>query len=270
MLQKYSFSIVFLLVWGLFTNSAQAQTELLSNNEFDDGTNNWQLWEGNGTTGTFEIDNTSQLSGANSAKITLTNTGGGAAWELSFAQGLPSPVSTTQQYELTFTAKASSNVDISFKVQETASPWASLFENTVSLTSTSQNFAFTFTPTGSGDANFLFSMGAIGTNTQVWIDNVHLTEGTATIDKLQLDALKVFPNPVQNHLNLQFKLDSDTNIGYKIIDITGKEVIIGKTQKYETGQNHIKINVENLVNGIYLMILNDDKHQKTIKFTVNR
>ena len=268
MLHKYFLSTLMMFVWIMFSQSLQAQTELLSNNEFDDGTNNWQLWEGNGTTGTFEIDNTSQLSGVNSAKITLTNTGGGAAWELSFAQGLPSAISSNEQYELTFMAKASTPVDIMFKIQETASPWGSLYEGSASLTTSPQSFSFIFTPTGSGDANFLFSLGAIGTGTQVWIDNVHLTEGITAVSELQLNQFKAYPNPAQKQLFIEFNLEKIKTIGYQVFDLTGKEIANENYSNLSKGKNQLIINTTPYEDGIYLLILKSNKSRKVIKFVV--
>jgi len=271
MLHKYLLKTATAIIMVLmFQNYGFAQTELLLNNEFDDGLNNWEKWEGNGTTGTLEVDNTSQLSGTNSGKMTLTAVGGGSNWELSLAQALPNGVDTANQYHLTFMAKASTNVDIDFIIQETNSPWGALYQQTFSVTTTAQTFDVTFSPTGSGAANFVFSMGAIPLNTQVWFDNVHLVETTTGVNELNLNNLNVFPNPVKDVLGVNFELPNSKNIALSVYDMTGKEVIKRDAQTLMSGAQHLSIDVSDLHSGMYILMLRSGEQQTALKFVIDK
>ncbi len=199
--------------------------ELLLNTDFDNNLENWELWESD-TKGSVDIDATSQLNGANSAHLKITTPGGGANWELGFAQGLPNGLSADTTYYISFQAKASESVAINVMVQEADSPWGPLYSQNPTLTTTPQTFIDSFILTSDAACNFVFQIGAIG-NAEVWIDDVHLTKG-AGIDNGEEPVLEAGEKMTNNFFNKQMSdwqlWDSNTK---GTADIDGSGVLEG-------------------------------------------
>src|SRR5690606_11473699 len=71
----------------------------------------------------------------------------------------------------------------------------------------------------------------------------------------------VYPNPVVNSLNVSFPSHFSKNqVSYRIIDLNGKTILIGKIEQIGA------IQVEELATGSYLLELNIEKHQQVIPF----
>jgi hypothetical protein len=80
--------------------------------------------------------------------------------------------------------------------------------------------------------------------------------GTETFDE---SALQLFPNPVQNVINV--KIGSDyINQPFTIVDGVGRVVLNGNINEVDT-----EINVEQLSKGIYYFKLQDSRASKFIK-----
>ncbi len=124
---------------------------------------------------------------------------------------------------------------------------------------------FKYTFTGINSVNVIFNNensgvginqteDIIGVNQDLWFD---WTEGTLDVETFnQTNHFKAYPNPAQSII----RIDSSTNFKhYSIYDMSGKLI--------QKGQIINKIiNVTNLVKGMYLLNLVDDKNiQKTVK-----
>jgi len=79
-------------------------------------------------------------------------------------------------------------------------------------------------------------------------------------DPIEQISFNVFPNPVNNTLNLTPSKNQNSNYQFQIADVSGKIILVGKG-------NTQKIDVERLVPGIYvLMIKNEDGSFSDYKF----
>jgi len=79
---------------------------------------------------------------------------------------------------------------------------------------------------------------------------------TETFDAV---ALKLYPNPVSNFLNIKFESNL-INQPYNVVDNLGRVVLNGKLNDVET-----TINVEQLSKGIYYLNVSDNSASKFIK-----
>ncbi|MBK7524699.1 MAG: Ig-like domain-containing protein [Saprospiraceae bacterium] len=145
----------------------------INNREFDEDFNSWEFYIQNGASATRTIDNTSQLSGKNSARVNVTTTNG-TNWNVQFVQ-INELLEAGKTYEVSFRASAASARTINVFTDLGASPWTGYFSQNVNLTTTGQTFSYTYTQ------NVTTSIGRIGFNlgqsTQtVWIDNVIFKE----------------------------------------------------------------------------------------------
>jgi len=71
--------------------------------------------------------------------------------------------------------------------------------------------------------------------------------------------LKIYPNPVQNELNINGDVQFE-NLPFIILDLLGKQIVNGQ---WLNGQS---INVENLASGVYFIKIQTDKGMVTKKF----
>ena len=145
----------------------------ITNGEFDSGTSDWSFYQQSGASATFTIDNSSQLSGTNSAYVNITSTNGNE-WDVQLAQLGKSIVAGTT-YIISFEARATSNRTIHVQAQERAAPWTSYWGQNISLTSVASSFIYSFTAgASSNNVGLMFDLGTSTTN--LWIDNVRFTE----------------------------------------------------------------------------------------------
>ena len=142
----------------------------ISNPEFDSGTTDWALYQQTGSTATFSIDNTSQLSGANSAYLDVTSTSG-TSWHLQLAQ-INHSIEAGETYTVSFLARAAASRSVFVHVQLRESPWNDYWGESVNIGTSPAFYSYTFTASAtSNNVGLLFDVGA--TTDDVWIDNVH-------------------------------------------------------------------------------------------------
>ncbi|MEZ4954911.1 MAG: carbohydrate binding domain-containing protein [Saprospiraceae bacterium] len=146
----------------------------LTNPEFDGGTTDWFLSGQTGGNGTFSIDNTGQISGANSAKIIVTS-GTGTDWHLQFGQ-TGKTLESGKIYNLSFDIKAAAPRNASLMLQLGASPWTTYFWENLSLTTSTLTYSFNIHSNYDviGNVNLVFNLGESAET--VWIDNVFFAE----------------------------------------------------------------------------------------------
>jgi Secretion system C-terminal sorting domain len=70
----------------------------------------------------------------------------------------------------------------------------------------------------------------------------------------------LYPNPVDDWLNVRISRSKGDKISYNLVDISGKLI----TSKIENNTN-FRINMVNLASGVYLLILQDESSKKTYK-----
>ena len=81
---------------------------------------------------------------------------------------------------------------------------------------------------------------------------------TIGLDELNVNSISVYPNPVNDYLHIQSKIDI-SNVNYEIVDVKGKVILEG-TLNTET-----VIDVSNINKGTYTLQLNEG-HYKKIRF----
>jgi len=103
--------------------------------------------------------------------------------------------------------------------------------------------------------------GMFGNNKNVWdtwIAEVYGTSSGIIETASDQKPLHLFPNPANNRFSLEFELPSPGTVKISILDGNGKlikELFSGRGQK---GKNNFSFNKENLLPGIYFIILKTD------------
>lgn len=92
--------------------------------------------------------------------------------------------------------------------------------------------------------------------------------GIDNTSSLNISNLSVFPNPSRGIRKIGFSLDKPSWVSMKISDLSGKEVKVFRSQKFEGGQNSYLFNDLSMSDGVYFFRLSTVDESKTVKFIV--
>jgi len=101
-----------------------------------------------------------------------------------------------------------------------------------------------------------------------YLNFIDLTTGVSQISKQETVNTNLFPNPVNDQLQINFETIEAGNIQVEIVDIQGK-VLLQKTISSQNGTNKSIIHISQLAKGIYLCRLQSNTKIETIKFIKN-
>jgi len=146
---------------------------LILNREFENGTNNWNLYTQSGSSATVEIDESWQLSGGNSAFIDV-NSASGTPWHIQFVQSNISLIAG-RSYTVYFDAKSTGSKEIVASLQLGQSPWTSYGAYYPTLTTESTTYQYDIVATETTNNAQLY-FGLADDTKDVWIDNVQVKE----------------------------------------------------------------------------------------------
>ncbi len=82
------------------------------------------------------------------------------------------------------------------------------------------------------------------------------------------DAFTVFPNPANNDLTVSYNLNNSSKTEIRIYDVTGKLVLLNKTEELSVGYNTAKIDVSDLNSGVYMVELKTKEGSSMKKFII--
>lgn len=126
------------------------------------------------------------------------------------------------------------------------------------------------------DENFRFKFNFdAGGGNNVYIDDINIYAG-APSDNLVLVGLdeesafqqaNLYPNPVDNEVNVSFNSANGQDVFVTVTDVTGKQIQRHFIQALE-GQNLITMTTETLASGSYFVVLNSGNATKTMQFVV--
>jgi phosphodiesterase/alkaline phosphatase D-like protein len=94
-----------------------------------------------------------------------------------------------------------------------------------------------------------------------------VTNATYVEDE-NLIGLNIFPNPAQQHLNIELQLPFAADITLKIFNVLGEEVVLKKYPQVKN--NTLSIDIRHLASGNYFLQIESEKFRKTGKFSVRR
>ncbi len=162
--------------------------ELITNNSFDDGLTNWNLYVNQACVASYNIDTTGQLVGKNSAHIRVDQLSGSIKrdYHIQFYQNIADTngVRPGYKYYLQYKVKVSKAIDdFTVKVHMAHDPWLALEPSNGYLgrsldanTLVDVQDILEFTDTD-GKVKLSFDVGLISdAGVDIWIDEVHLIE----------------------------------------------------------------------------------------------
>jgi len=97
-----------------------------------------------------------------------------------------------------------------------------------------------------------------------------LVEVLVGVDKPQVFELinKVYPNPTNDILNIQYDLDRVTDISISILDINGQSVLNKSQLNHPSGTFITTFNTQRLSTGIYLVEIIADRKREVKKVMI--
>ena len=72
----------------------------------------------------------------------------------------------------------------------------------------------------------------------------------SNIEDIRTGEVSMFPNPTQDHVNIEINSNSNQNINIDVYNNLGK-VVYHKQEKLSQGVNRINMNLDNLLPGLY-------------------
>lgn len=110
--------------------------------------------------------------------------------------------------------------------------------------------------------------GDFGAN-NFYIDNFTIGNSVVSVvDEGPLSGTKIFPNPANDYAQLEVKLNTPSEIGVRIFDITGKQVQNIRSQMMTTGVNQIRLDTGSLGAGMYTVKVIGEGIDSTLKLVV--
>ncbi|WP_285058607.1 T9SS type A sorting domain-containing protein [Pedobacter ginsengisoli] len=80
-----------------------------------------------------------------------------------------------------------------------------------------------------------------------------IPQNPAKAEKI-LTVLKVYPNPVDDQINLILRLDRESNLSVKVMDLLGNEVVTLSNERIQSGEQTKNYTIPNRLNtGIYFL-----------------
>ncbi|HNW53898.1 MAG TPA: T9SS type A sorting domain-containing protein [Bacteroidales bacterium] len=83
-----------------------------------------------------------------------------------------------------------------------------------------------------------------------------------------MNNVSVTPNPANDFVNVDFKLDKPVNVKVSVYNLLGKEVMNKDCGKQTSGESRVTLNTSNFSSGIYFMTLQAENEKVTKKVVI--
>jgi hypothetical protein len=121
-----------------------------------------------------------------------------------------------------------------------------------------------------GEANVLIKFLGISDNgNNLFLDNINVTNTNNIQEQAAFTSVKLYPDPASNEINLEISFDKTESVTIKIYNNLGEQ-IVSENKKLNTGANKVKLNTEDLTNGIYFISLTSSKESITQKVIISK
>tara|TARA_B100000927_G_scaffold284039_1_gene272463 strand:+ start:1 stop:864 length:864 start_codon:yes stop_codon:yes gene_type:complete len=95
------------------------------------------------------------------------------------------------------------------------------------------------------------------------------SSSSSSIDDILVDGIFVYPNPSTNFTNVNFNLINSSKVSVKLLNVLGQNMF-SENYNMSAGLQNIKIDVENLINGVYFLEININGEVTSQKITVTK
>jgi hypothetical protein len=103
---------------------------------------------------------------------------------------------------------------------------------------------------------------AYGNNARFTAEEVSSSDEDIQVES---DQISIYPNPVSTILNVRFEQEMNEPVSFQIVDISGRSVLNYSNLLNPKHGESIGINIKNLVNGVYYVVLKGSDNRTTAK-----
>jgi aryl-phospho-beta-D-glucosidase BglC (GH1 family) len=221
--------------------------------DFSSGTDGWVLQNGGSASSSLA---------ASEGKLNVSITNAGTeTWHVQLIKR-NIPLEQEKMYRVSFSASANDNRSATFYAGRDSDPWnAYSGYNGISITTIETAYSFTFTMTNPTDMNarLVFDFGTDTTGvsvTDIKVDELYLMT-TSLDDTSPQPGLNIYPNPFKTLLYCQ---DLDKFEYLEVYDLHGR-----LWRRSSIHPNEQVINLENIPQGMYVLRLEGNSVQESIK-----
>ena len=237
-------------------------SNLISNPEFDDGTNGWKTWNDGGSAFTKSVVQNAGFSGDNALWVNITKASGLSGiryWtRFDFKSG--------HTYRICFMAKAETKKKIKIGLKERALNGKEYWSQEVTVDTIANSYGpFIYhsdVDYTNGELDFY-----LGSDTSdIWLDKIIVVDQNATnINTVKLIKMHVYPNPVTGNTLYVDACDFNKEVEVKIFNMVGQKVFA--ESNIEPGILQIPVN-KHTGKGIYLIRITSDNKSYVEKILV--
>ena len=110
----------------------------------------------------------------------------------------------------------------------------------------------------------LWNSGIVQNFTNISVDNmIQIVEDINTGIRSQSNIISVYPNPVQDYLTIKSPVLKNKNIHIEVFNLQGEKVFYSLA--YSVNNEEAKVDLVNLINGIYILRIGDEYYQEYSK-----
>lgn len=173
------------------------------------------------------------------------------------------------------TLRIKNTINTFFKLEGKKSPlpfWVPIPVSALPVPIPAQQTEITYAWLGTGSKYFLAEAN-MATDSETerdvlrWqTDKPDVSNGLFSLVKNNVD-VNAYPNPASSQVNLQFYLNSASQMDVSIYDVTGKNVIVS-SEKCMAGTNLIPVNTSDLSAGLYTVIISGNGKSAAVKVNI--
>jgi hypothetical protein len=106
-------------------------------------------------------------------------------------------------------------------------------------------------------------------NDYLWVDNLAFSGSVAGLNENNspVQGLSIYPNPIQDKINVSFNIQNEKTVALKVTDIDGKLI---HTQNFEqiSGSINQSIDATKFPKGIYFVTISNESISETRKIVI--
>jgi hypothetical protein len=140
---------------------------------------------------------------------------------------------------------------------------------TISLNSTTQKEALDFVDNQRlyfSNESSIFGTAALG---ELNLSSL-ITSNSLVVEQALVNDVLAYPNPTDNHLNLEFELYESAKVGIRLLDIEGKVAQVFPSETLSAGKQFLDLSIDKLPAGTYFLRLKCGKERYTKRIVIAR
>lgn len=103
----------------------------------------------------------------------------------------------------------------------------------------------------------------------LWLDNIWVSNNALDLDEEHVAAsLSTYPNPASDRATIAFNVETESQVGVQLFNITGQMVINIETEDFAAGEHAIELNVADLPTGMYTAQVSINDEIRSLRISV--